>query len=169
MYYHKEQNSLMNNLIRQLFHEKDWRDRAEAARQLGYLKDGRSVNLLCRALISEKDPNVTNRIIEAMGNIGDARCTMKIIEKLKEESEKEIVNKYFLINTIENLKKLKDKRALVFIGPYLNSDDDELRKIAQCAFDVIEPAEMTQCPYCKTRIDSDSKYCKECGKKLKFI
>ena len=40
MYYHKEQNTLLNNLIKQLFHEENWEDRAEAARQLGFLKDG---------------------------------------------------------------------------------------------------------------------------------
>ncbi len=168
MYYHKQQNELLNNLIRQLFHEEDWADRAEAARQLGFLKDGRATNMLCRALNSEKDPNVINRIIEAMGNIGDCKATLKIIDKLREESEKEIVNKYFIINAIESLKKLQDKRALIYIGPFLNSKDPELRNAAESAFDVIEPSGLTACPYCQTKIDADSKFCKECGKKLHF-
>ncbi len=168
MYYHKNQNKLLNNLLKQLFHEKDWKSRAEAARQLGFLKDGRATNLLCRALNSEKDPNVVMKIIEAMGNIGDPKATMKIIEKLKEESEKAIVNKYFIINAIEALKKLKDKRALIFIGHYINSEDDELREIAKNAFEIIEPARIIICPYCYTKIDLDSKFCKECGEKLFF-
>jgi HEAT repeat protein len=56
-------NANFNDLIKQLFHEKDAEKRAEAARQLGFLKDGRAVNLLCRALNVEDEPMVVNRII----------------------------------------------------------------------------------------------------------
>ncbi|MHA1688142.1 MAG: HEAT repeat domain-containing protein [Promethearchaeota archaeon] len=168
MYDHEKQSKLLNYLLKQVFHEKDWKERAEAARQLGFLKDGRAVNLLCKALNSEKDPNVIMRIIEALGNIGDPKATMSIIEKSKQESEKAIVNKYFIINAIEALKKLKDKRALIFIGHYLNSEDEELRESAKNAFKVIEPLGIITCPYCNTKIDPDSKFCKECGKRLFF-
>ena len=80
-------NEKYNDLIKQLFHGKKWEDRAEAARQLGFLQDGRAVNLLCRALNSEKDSSVSLRIIEALGRIGDGRATMKILEKLHQELE----------------------------------------------------------------------------------
>ena len=51
-------NINFNDLIKQLFHEKEIEKRAEAARQLGFLKDGRAVNLLCRALNIEDEPMV---------------------------------------------------------------------------------------------------------------
>ena len=55
-----EKNAEFNTLIKQLFHEKNWQKRAEAARLLGLKKDGRATNLLCRALRSEKDHTVIN-------------------------------------------------------------------------------------------------------------
>ena len=61
----QEQNVKFNSLINQIFHDKDWQKRADAARELGIMKDGRSVNLLCRALRLENDHLVINRIIEA--------------------------------------------------------------------------------------------------------
>ena len=50
-----EQNVKYNALIKQLFHDEKWQKRAEAARELGIMEEGRAVNLLCRALKSEKD------------------------------------------------------------------------------------------------------------------
>jgi HEAT repeat protein len=134
-----EKNKEFNELIKQLFHEKDWQNRAEAARKLGFMKDGRSVNLLCRALRSEEDKMVQNRIIEAMGRIGNGKATLRIIEKLREELDKINVDKFRLIYMIESLINIKDKRALVYIGPLLNSPDEDLKKLAKKAFDVIEP------------------------------
>lgn len=140
MDWHKK-NTNFNALIKQLFHDRDHQKRAEAARQLGFLRDGRAVNLLCRALKNEYDPMVINRIIEALGQIGDGRATLGIIEKLKEEFDKPEIekNKLKIIFIIESLMKIKDKRALVFIGPFLNSTDDKLKNLAQKAFDEIEP------------------------------
>jgi len=132
-------NEKFNSLIKQLFHEKDWQNRAEAARELGLLKDARATNLLCRALRNEKDNTVVNRIIEAMGRIEDQKATIKIIEKLKEELNKFEGDKYRLIYILESLKLLKDRRALVYISPFLNSPDNDLKKLAEEAFDVIEP------------------------------
>ncbi len=134
-----EKNKEFNELIKQLFQEKNWQNRAEAARKLGFMKDGRSVNLLCRALRSEEDKMVQNRIIEAMGRIGNGKATLRIIEKLREELDKKNVDKFRLIYMIESLINIKDKRALVYIGPLLNSPDEELKKLAKKAFDVIEP------------------------------
>ena len=135
-----EQNKNFNELIKQLFHEVDWEKRAEAARLLGFLKDGRSVNLLCRALKSEQHPIVINRIIEAMGLIGDGRSTQLLLEKLEREWEKEDdFDKMRVFSIIESLTRIKDKRALPYIGKYLNSDDPELKNIAEKAFDNIEP------------------------------
>lgn len=134
-----EKNAEFNTFIKNLFHDVDWQKRAEAARQLGLLKDGRATNLLCRALRSEKDHLVVNRIIEALGRIGDGRATLRIIEKLKEEQDKLRADKYRIVYIIECLINIKDKRALEFMGPFLDSSDEELKKLAQLAFDTIEP------------------------------
>jgi len=133
------QNISFNAVIKQLFHDKNWEKRAEAARQLGFLRDGRSVNLLCRALKSEKDQMVSNRIIEALGRIGDGRATLIIIEKLKEEMNNQEADKMTVIYILESLTRIKDKRALVYIGNFLNFPDKEIKNLSEKAFDVIEP------------------------------
>lgn len=137
-------NANFNALIKQLFHGKGWKNRADAALELGLLKDARAVNLLCRALESEKDPGVVNNVIEALGRIGDPKATLRIIDKLKEEIEnfknnKIQFDKLKVIFIIESLKKIKDKRALPFISFFLNSSSEELKRLSEQAFDVIEP------------------------------
>ena len=132
-------NKKFNTLIKQLFHADNWQKRAEAARELGLMRDGRAVNLLCRALRSEKEKMVQNRIIEAMGRIGDARATMRIIEKLEEDINQGNIDKYRIINIIESLMNIKDKRALASIGQFLTTPDEDLKKLAENAFDIIEP------------------------------
>lgn len=134
-----EKNAEFNALIKQLFHDNDWQKRAEAARQLGILKDGRATNLLCRALRSEKDHTVINKIIEALGRIRDGRATLRIIEHLKEEQEKYEPDKYRIIYIIESLTKIKDKRALAYLGPLLNSSDNDIKDLTLKAFNIIEP------------------------------
>ena len=134
-----EKNAEFNTLIRQLFHDKDWQKRAEAARQLGILKDGRATNLLCRALRSENDHTVINKIIEALGRIRDGRATLRIIEHLKEEQEKYEPDKYRIIYIIESLTKIKDKRALAYLGPLLDSSDNDIKDLTLNAFNIIEP------------------------------
>ena len=134
-------NINFNNLIKQMLHDKDSEKRAESARQVGFLRDGRSVNLLCRALKTETNPNVVNRIIEALGRIGDGRATLGILEKFKIEMKKSESDsdKLRIIFIIESLTRIKDKRALEFISHYLDSPDDKLFKLAQNAFDIIQP------------------------------
>ena len=134
-----ERNAEFNALIRQLFHDEDWQKRADAARQLGILKDGRAINLLCRALRNEKDHIVSNKIIEALGRIGDGRATLRIIDKLKEEKGKIEPDKYRIIYILESLTRIKDKRALSYIGSFLDSSDNEVKELAQKAFNTIEP------------------------------
>ncbi|MFW9941535.1 MAG: HEAT repeat domain-containing protein [Candidatus Thorarchaeota archaeon] len=134
-----EQNKKFNSLIKQLFHDEDWQKRADAARELGIMKEGRSVNLLCRALRSEEDHLVINRIIEALGRIGDGRATLRIIERLKDELNASEMDKYRIIYIIDALKRIKDKRALEYLGPFLSYSDEEVKKLAQEAFDEIEP------------------------------
>ena len=139
MEWHKA-NEKFNGLIRQLFHGESWKDRAEAARELGFMKDARATNLLCRALRKEEeDQMVFNRIIEALGRIGDKKATMRIIEKLEEELNKFEGNKYSVVFIIESLTKLKDKRALPYLSPFLQSSDDDLRYLTEKAFDAILP------------------------------
>lgn len=138
------QNANFNALIKQLFHGKGWKNRAEAALELGLLKDGRAVNLLCRALQSERDPGVLNNIIEALGRIGNAKATIGIIDILKEEidhfkNNRIQFDKLRVIIIIESLKNIKDKRALPYIGFFLNSSINELKTLSEQAFDVIEP------------------------------
>ncbi|MFX1378700.1 MAG: HEAT repeat domain-containing protein [Promethearchaeota archaeon] len=134
-----EKNAEFNALIKQLFHDTDWQKRADAARQLGLLKDGRATNLMCRALRTEKDHIVLNKIIEALGRIGDGRATLRIIEKLEEEQEKDEIDKFRVIYIIESLMNLKDKRALSYLGPLLDSSDNDIKNLTLKAFDVIEP------------------------------
>lgn len=134
-----EKNAEFNALIRQLFHDEDWQKRADAARQLGILKDGRAINLLCRTLRTEEDHTVINKIIESLGRIGDGKATLRIIEKLKEEKEKIEPDKYRIIYILESLTRIKDKRALSYIGSFLDSSDNEVRELAYKAFDTIEP------------------------------
>jgi HEAT repeat protein len=138
MAWHKA-NEKFNSLTNQLFHGKEWQERSEAARELGIMKEGRAVNLLCRALRSEQDKVVQDRIIEALGKIGDGRATLRITEKLKEMIERDNIEKFRVINIIESLINIKDKRALVFIGPFLNNPEEEVRKVTENAFDIIEP------------------------------
>ncbi len=134
-----EQNVKYNALIKQLFHDEDWQKRAEAARELGIMEEGRAVNLLCRALRSEKDHLVINRIIEALGKIKDGRATLRIIEKLLEELDKSENDKFRIIYILEALKSIKDKRVLEYIGLFLNSSDKKLKNLTQEIFDLIEP------------------------------
>ena len=134
-------NVNFNQLIKQVFHDKESDKRAEAARQLGFLQDRRSVNMLCRALKTEQDPIVINRIIEALGRIEDGRATLRILEKLEEEIKKpEIeINKLRVIFIIESLTRINDRRALESISYFLNSLDEKLLQLAEKAFDVIKP------------------------------
>jgi len=134
-----EQNLKYNALIKQLFHDENWQKRAEAARELGIMEEGRAVNLLCRALRSEKDHLVINRIIEALGKIKDGRATLRIIEKLLEELDKSENDKFRIIYILEALKSIKDKRALEYIGLFLESSDEKLKNLTQEIFDLIEP------------------------------
>lgn len=134
-----EKNKEFNALINQLFHNEEWQKRAEAARQLGLLLDGRAVNLLCRALRKEEERIVQNRIIEALGRIGDGRATIRIIEKMEEDTIQGNLDKYRIIYAIESLTRIKDKRALSYIGRFLSSNDEHIKKLAEKAFDVIEP------------------------------
>ncbi|TXT66987.1 MAG: PBS lyase HEAT-like repeat protein [Promethearchaeota archaeon] len=129
----------MNSLLNKLFHAERWQERAAAARELGFLKDGRAVNLMCTALKKEQDHMVINRIIEALGRIGNVKATSLIIERLQEAMEKNTLDKYRLIIIIESLINIKDKRALAYIGHFLNSEDEEVRDLAREAFDIIEP------------------------------
>ncbi|MFX0070214.1 MAG: HEAT repeat domain-containing protein [Candidatus Hermodarchaeota archaeon] len=138
MAWHKE-NEKYNQYITQLFQGENWHKRAEGARQLGLMKDARCVNLLCRALRSEKEFMVQNRIIEALGRIGDSRATMRIVEILEDEAEKPLSDKFRIIFILEALSNLNDKRALVYVAPFLNSPDEELKDLAEKAFNKIQP------------------------------
>ena len=137
----RTKNANFSILIKGLLHDKDSEKRAEFARQLGFLRDTRSVNLMCRALKTETNPVVVNRIIEALGRIGDGRATLNILEKLEIEIKKSESdsNKLRIIFIIESLTRIKDKRALEFISHYLDSTDNKLFKLAQNAFDIIQP------------------------------
>ncbi|MFX1239047.1 MAG: HEAT repeat domain-containing protein [Promethearchaeota archaeon] len=138
MDWHKA-NEKFNGLIKKLFHDENWQERAKAARELGFLKDGRATNLMCRALKIEKDRLVCNRIIEALGRIGDPKATMIIGSKLTEEMEALNPDRFTILYIIESFINLKDKRALILIGPFLYSEDNELKELTQRVFDTIEP------------------------------
>ena len=138
MSWHNE-NAQFNEIMNQLFQKESWHNRAEAAKQLGLMKDGRAVNLLCKALKFENNETVQNKIIEALGKIGNAKATMVIVDKLKEEINKKFIDKFRLTYIIESLINIKDKRSLAYIGPLLSSKDEDLKKLAENAFDILEP------------------------------
>ncbi len=94
---------------------------------------------MCRALKIEKDKFICNKIIEALGRIADPKATMIICQYLSNQLKEYDVDKFTIIYIIESLTRLKDKRALVYIGPFLTSEDRDIKKIAQEAFDTIEP------------------------------
>ncbi|MFX1393833.1 MAG: HEAT repeat domain-containing protein [Promethearchaeota archaeon] len=134
------QNNSFNMAIKNLFHGESWEQRAEAATELGKLKEARATNLLTKALKSEKDPVVINRIIEAMGKIKDPKATMIIIDFLKQELElpEERQNKKRLFVIIESLMKIGDKRALEHLGVLLNSCESDIRSLTENAFECID-------------------------------
>jgi len=137
----KIQNEAFNSYLKILFSSSSWKDRANAAQNLGKLKEGRATNMLVRALKSEEDVVVINRIIEAMGEIRDSKAIIFIIDFLKEELEKpeEDQDKTRLFVIIESLMKIGDKRALEHLGILLDSCYSDIRKLTEEAFECIDP------------------------------
>ncbi|TXT60967.1 MAG: PBS lyase HEAT-like repeat protein [Promethearchaeota archaeon] len=135
----KSRDADFNELIKDMFHAEEWKERAEAVRTLGFMQDGRAVNLMVKALKKEEEFNVINRLIEALGRIGNPKATRAILEKLMLEQGKDHPNKYRIIAIIESLIGIKDKRALAYIGQFLTSEDGEIRELTKQAFDTIEP------------------------------
>jgi len=135
----KSRDADFNALIREMFHAGEWKERAQAVRNLGFLQDGRAVNLMIKAMKKEEEFNVINRLIEALGRIGSPKATKVILEKLQTEKGKDHPNKYRIITIIESLMRIKDKRALAYIGSFLNSEDQEIKELTKQAFDTIEP------------------------------
>ena len=58
---------------------------------------------------------------------------------IKNEQEKYEPDKFRVIYIIESLTRIKDKRALSYLGPLLESSDVEIKNLAINAFDIIEP------------------------------
>ena len=133
------QDKNYNELIKLLFHDEKWEVRAEAARQIGLISDGRATNILYKALNKEKDDVVINRIIEAMGRIKDAKATEPIIEFLKRELEKEVPDKQRLFVIVESLMRIGDKRALTQLGILYESCEEDIKKLTEEAFSCIDP------------------------------
>ncbi|MFX1276278.1 MAG: HEAT repeat domain-containing protein [Promethearchaeota archaeon] len=135
----KTQENEYNQLIKNLFRSEKWEERAEAARRIGHLEQGRAINLLVRALQIEKDDVVINRIIEALGRIKNAKATMSIIEFLKKENEKEEPDKKRLFVIIESLMKISDKRALSELGLLYDSCEPDIKEMTEEALRCIDP------------------------------
>ena len=137
-----EQNiqvSEFNKYINQLFSGETWEKRAEAARHIGYLGEGRATNLLVKALKKEKDPIVINSIIEAMGRIKNPKATIPIIEYLRDEVNKEEPDKSRLFVIVESLMKIGDKRALTDLGLLYDFCEAEIKGITEDALSCIDP------------------------------
>ena len=130
-----------NKFIKELLHGERWEIRAEAARNIGLIADGRATNILIKALEREdEDYTVINRIIEAMGRIKDVKATKFIINFLKTELEKEILDKKRLFIIIESLMKIGDKRALTHLGILHGScEEDDIRSLTEEALNCIDP------------------------------
>jgi len=133
-----DKKNIFNELIKKLFHDDKWKNRAEAARKLGHLRDGRAVNLMCRALNKEEDYIVINHLIEALGKIGNPKATQDLIKIFNQEMKKPL-DKYRLELIINSFINIKDKRCLPFINILLNSEDQTLKILTQKAFNVILP------------------------------
>ncbi|MBN1215193.1 MAG: HEAT repeat domain-containing protein [Candidatus Lokiarchaeota archaeon] len=133
-----DKNKNFNELIKKLFHDDKWKNRAEAARQLGNLKDGRAVNLICRALNKEEDYIVINHLIEALGIIGNPKATQDLIKIFNQEIKKPL-DKYRLELIINSFISIKDKRCLPYISILLTSEHQVLKILAEKAFNVIIP------------------------------
>ncbi len=133
------QTQLYNKYISQLFNDEKWEVRAEAARQIGIISDGRAINLLYKALNKEKDDVVINRIIEAMGRIKNAKATLPIVEFLKRELHKEKQDKQRLFLIVESLMKIGDKRTLTQLGILYESCEDNLKILTEEALKCIDP------------------------------
>ena len=132
------QNKNFNELIRQLFNAEKWEKRANAALELGYLRDKRATNLLIKALNKESDISVLNRIVEALGRLKDPKATIPLIKLLKRTINKNDPNKDLIFVIIESLMKLGDKRALTELGLIMDSCDEEIRGLTEQTLDCID-------------------------------
>ena len=132
------QNKNFNELIRQLFNDEKWERRANAALELGYLRDKRATNLLIKALNKESDISVLNRTVEALGRLKDPKATIPLIRFLKERFNKNDPNKDLIFVTIESLMKLGDKRALTELGLIMDSCDEEIKGLTEQTLDCID-------------------------------
>ena len=137
----KSQIEQFNKFLSQLLHSEEWERRAEAARGIGKIADGRATHMLVRALQKEKDPVVINNILEAIGKIKDKKATMPIVNFLKKELEKpeEDQDKQRLFVIIEALMRIGDKRALEHLGILLNSCHEDIKNLTEEAFECIAP------------------------------
>jgi len=135
----KTEEEQYNLLIKQLFGSEKWEERAEAARKIGHLEQGRATNILIRALQKENDEVVINRIIEALGRIKNAKATMPIIEFLKKELQKQGPNKKHLFTIVESLMKISDKRALSHLGLLYESCEADIKEVTEEALRCIDP------------------------------
>ena len=133
------QEEQYNLLIKKLFGSENWEDRAEAARKIGHLEQGRATNLLIKALQNEKDDVVINRIIEALGRIKNAKATLPIIDFLKKELQKKEPNKNRLFIIVESLMKISDKRALSHLGLLYDSCEADIKDVTEEALKCIDP------------------------------
>ena len=149
MNWHK-QNVKFNSLIKQLFHDTDWQKRADAARELGIMKEGRSVNLLCRSLRSEEDrfvvsnPNLTLRIGTKLQmlflylNPKDQNCSIQDcqcdgcgnFELLYQKSPNKLkypsypISWQFIINGLDEIRN----NCTMYCSCYLNCDGEIIDK-----------------------------------------
>lgn len=132
------QNKNFNELIRRLFNAKKWEERANAALELGYLRDTRATNLLIKALNKEQDESVLNRIVEALGRLRDPKATIPLIRFLKENIDIEEPNEDLIFVIIESLMSLGDKRALIELGLIMQSCSAEIRGLTEDTLDCID-------------------------------
>ena len=98
--------------------------RAQAARELGKIKDGRVVQPLINAM-NDKDPYVRGQVIEALGEVKDARAVDPLIKTLKNEDYL-----YVREETVMALGKIKDGRAVQTLINSLNDEYPDVREEA---------------------------------------
>lgn len=98
--------------------------RAQAAMELGQIKDGRAVQPLINAL-KDTDSYVRGQAAEALGEIKDTRAVDSLITTLKDEDYL-----YVRQEAVKALGKIKDSRAVQTLINALNDEYPDVREEA---------------------------------------
>lgn len=115
------EGALLGNL-----YSKDWKERRQAAFELGKIRSGRAAEPLKNLMLDEND-RVRGVAALALTRIIGARAMGPLLELLKDPSD------YVRATAAKALGGLKDKRALKGLRPLLKDSSPEVRKASKDA------------------------------------